>query len=132
MSRISERIGRSGEYFTASILAQVSDTVIIVPHSATADIIFEHDSKLYRCQVKTQSKISAHRKNWCFDMRKGQTSKNRTYEEDSLDLFAFVSLPHKNVVFVLPSDKTQETISDEHMKNNDVIKNIKDIIKSLN
>ena len=52
MGRVTERLGRSGEYFTASVLALVSDTVIIVPHGAEADIIFDYEDKLYKCQVK--------------------------------------------------------------------------------
>ena len=56
MGRLTERVGRRGEYFVASILAQVSDTVLIVPHGAEADIVFEYKRKLYKCQVKTKTK----------------------------------------------------------------------------
>jgi hypothetical protein len=34
MSRTTERVGRSGEYFVASLLSQISDTVLMIPHSA--------------------------------------------------------------------------------------------------
>ena len=57
MPRQSERVGRSGEYLVASLLSLHADTVMIVPHSAEADIIFDVDHTLYKCQVKTQSKI---------------------------------------------------------------------------
>jgi hypothetical protein len=43
MPRQSERIGRSGEYLVASLLSLYADTVVIVPHSAEADIIFDVD-----------------------------------------------------------------------------------------
>ena len=83
----TERVGRFGEYLTAAILSQVSDTVTIVPHNASADIIFEYNLKLYKCQVKTQSKIEEHRGNWRFDMRKGQHSKHRQYKNNEIDIY---------------------------------------------
>jgi len=132
MPKATERVGRFGEYLTAAVLSQVCDTVAVVPHNASADIIFEHNLKLYKCQVKTQSQIEEHRGNWRFDMRKGQHSKHRQYKNNEIDLFAFVAVPHRNVVFSKPLDQAQLTINDEHMKNNDAIKNIKDILKNLN
>ena len=132
MPLATERVGRFGEYLTAAILSQVCDTVAVVPHNASADIIFEHNLKLYKCQVKTQSKIEERRGNWRFDMRKGQRVAHRKYKDNEIDLFAFVSITHRNVVFSKPLDQAQLTINDEHMKNNDAIKNIKDILKNLN
>lgn len=131
MPLATERVGRFGEYLTAAILSQVSDTVTIVPHNASADIIFEHNLKLYKCQVKTQSKIEERRGNWRFDMRKGQRVAHRKYKDNEIDLFAFVAVPHRNVVFSKPLDQAQLTINDEHMKNNDAVRNIKDILKDL-
>jgi hypothetical protein len=131
MPKATERVGRFGEYLTAAILSQVCDTVAVVPHNASADIIFEHNLKLYKCQVKTQSKIEERRENWRFDMRKGQRVKHRKYKDNEIDIFAFVSITHRNVVFSKPIDKGQLTIVDEHMKNNDAVKNIKDILKDI-
>ena len=131
MPLATERVGRFGEYLTAAILSQVSDTVTIVPHNASADIIFEHNLKLYKCQVKTQSAIEERRNNWRFDMRKGQKATDRKYKNNEIDIFAFVSRTHRNVVFSKPLDQVQLTIVDEHMKNNDAVKNIKDILKDL-
>ena len=131
MPLATERVGRFGEYLTAAILSQVSDTVTIVPHNASADIIFEHNLKLYKCQVKTQSKIEERRENWRFDMRKVQRVEHRIYKDNAIDVFAFVSISHRNVVFSKPIDKGQLTIVDEHMKNNDAVKNIQDILKDL-
>jgi len=131
MPLATERVGRFGEYLTAAILSQVCDTVAVVPHNASADIIFEHNLKLYRCQVKTQSKIEENRGNWRFDMRKGQRVKHRKYKDNEIDLFAFVAVTHRNVVFSLPLEQSQLTIVDEHMKNNDAVSNLEDILKSL-
>ena len=131
MPKATERVGRFGEYFTAAVLSQVCDTVAVVPHNASADIIFEHNLKLYKCQVKTQSAIEKCRENWRFDMRKGQRSAHRKYKNNEIDVFAFVSVPHRNVVFSKPIDKGQLTINDEHMKNNDAVKNIIDILEDL-
>ena len=131
MPLATERVGRFGEYLTAAILSQVCDTVAVVPHNASADIVFEHNLKLYRCQVKTQSKIEENRGNWRFDMRKGQRVKHRKYKDNEIDLFAFVAVTHRNVVFSLPLEQSQLTIVDEHMKNNDAVSNLEDILESL-
>jgi hypothetical protein len=131
MPKATERVGRFGEYLTAAVLSQVCDTVAVVPHNASADIIFEHNLKLYKCQVKTQSQIEEHRGNWRFDMRKGQHSKHRQYKNNEIDIFAFVAVSHRNVVFSKPLDQAQLTIVDEHMKNNDAVKNIIDILEDL-
>ena len=56
----------------------------------------------------------------------------RKYKDNEIDIFAFVSVTHRNVVFSKPIDKGQLTIVDEHMKNNDAVKNIKDILEDLN
>ncbi len=66
MLRATERVGRSGEYLTAALISLVSDTVMVVPHGSEADLVFEHNNKLYKVQVKTQSKIEKSRKNWTF------------------------------------------------------------------
>jgi hypothetical protein len=132
VSRTTERVGRSGEYFVASLLSQISDTVLIVPHSAEADVLFQYNNTLYKVQVKTKTKIEKHRANWRFDMRRGSHTKNRSYENGSIDIFAFVSLEHMNVVFRKPSNVSNITIKDEEMKNNKPIENILQLLGSLN
>lgn len=132
MSRTTERVGRSGEYFVASLLSQISDTVLMVPHSAEADVLFQYNNTLYKVQVKTKTKIEKHRANWRFDMRRGSHTKNRSYENGSIDIFAFVSLEHMNVVFRKPSNVSNITIKDEEMKNNKPIENVLQLLGSLN
>ena len=131
MPRATERVGRSGEYLTAALLSLVSDTVLIVPHGSEADIVFEHNNKLYKVQVKTSSKINTGRVNWRFDMRRGADTKNRNYKEQAVDIFALASLLHRNVVFIKPMNQNQITIADEHMKNNDSVKNLNDILDNI-
>ena len=131
MPRATERVGRSGEYLTAALLSLVSDTVLIVPHGSEADIVFEHSNKLYKVQVKTSSKINTGRVNWRFDMRRGSHSKDREYQKQAVDIFALVSLKYRNVVFIKPMDQNQITIADEHMKNNDPVKNLNDILDNI-
>jgi len=131
MSRTTERVGRSGEYFVASLLSQISDTVLMVPHSAEADLLFEYNNTLYKVQVKTKTKIEKHRTNWRFDMRRGSHTKNRSYENGAIDIFAFVSLQHMNVVFYEPKKTESFTVKDEKMKNNKPIDNILDILDKL-
>ena len=128
MSRTTERVGRSGEYFVASLLSQISDTVLVVPHSAEADILFQYKNTLYKVQVKTKTKIEKHRANWRFDMRRGSHTKNRNYEDGSIDIFAFVSLEHMNVVFRKFSEGVTITIKDKEIKDHNPIENILDIL----
>ena len=131
MARQSERVGRSGEYLVASILSLYSDTVMIVPHSAEADIIFDVDHKLYKCQVKTQSKIRNHRVSWEYDFRRGSFTKKRHYEKDAIDVYALVALEPQKVMFVLPDGSKQKTIKDEEMQATDSLTNIKNLFKEL-
>ena len=131
MSRTTERVGRSGEYFVASLLSQISDTVLMVPHSAEADVLFQYNNTLYKVQVKTKTKIEKHRANWRFDMRRGSHTKNRSYENGAIDIFAFVSLEYMNVVFRKADDTNSVTIKDEEMKNNKPIDNVLDILDKV-
>ena len=131
MPRQSERVGRSGEYLVASLLSLYADTVMIVPHSAEADIIFDVDHTLYKCQVKTQSKIQTHRVSWQFDFRRGAFTKDRYYEDNAIDVYALVALEPQKVMFVLPDGSKQKTIKDEEMQATDSLTNVKNLFKEL-
>jgi len=118
MSRKTERVGRSGEFLTASVLSLLSDTVSVIPHGSHADILFEWEDKIYKCQVKTKSKIGTHDKGWRFDFRRGSHTKNRNYDKGSIDIYALVSLEHQTICFhPFTCSRMQTTISDKIMKN---------------
>ena len=131
MSRQSERVGRSGEYLVASLLSLFADTVLIVPHSAEADIIFDVDHTLYKCQVKTQSKIQTHRVSWQFDFRRGAFTKDRYYKDEALDVYALVALDPQKVIFVFADGSKQKTIKDKDMQAIDSLENTKNLFKEL-
>ena len=131
MARQSERVGRSGEYLVASLLSLYADTVVIVPHSAEADIIFDVDHKLYKCQVKTQSKIRNHRVSWEYDFRRGSFTKKRHYEKDAIDVYAMVALEPQKVMFTFPDGSKQKTIKNEEMQATDSLTNVKNLFKEL-
>ena len=131
MSRQSERVGRSGEYLVASLLSLYADTVVIVPHSAEADIIFDVDHTLYKCQVKTQSKIQNHRVSWIYDFRRGAYTKDRFYSEEAIDVYALVALDPQKVIFTFPDGSKQKTIKDEEMQAMDSLANVKNLFKEL-
>lgn len=65
-------------------------------------------------------------------MRRGSHTKNRSYENGAIDIFAFVSLQHMNVVFRKADDTNSVTIKDEEMKNNKPIENVLQLLGSLN
>ena len=133
MGRVTERLGRSGEYFTASVLALVSDTVIIVPHGAEADIIFDFEDKLYKCQVKSKTKKEKNHSKWRFDLRRGSHTKNRHFEEGAIDIYALYSKQYNNVIF-MPFDvsKKEVRIEEDIMKNADSLATFHQAIKELN
>jgi len=131
MPRQSERIGRSGEYLVASLLSLYADTVVIVPHSAEADIIFDVDHTLYKCQVKTQSKIRNHRVSWEYDFRRGSFTKKRHYEKEAIDVYAMVALDPQKVMFTFPDGSKQKTITDKEMQATDSLTNVKNLFKEL-
>ena len=131
MPRQSERIGRSGEYLVASLLSLYADTVVIVPHSAEADIIFDVNHTLYKCQVKTQSKIRNHRVSWEYDFRRGSFTKKRHYEKEAIDVYAMVALEPQKVMFTFPDGSKQKTIKDEEMQATDSLTNVKNLFKEL-
>lgn len=133
MTRRSERIGRSGEYLTCSVLARESDTVTIMPHTSHADVIFEWEHKLYRCQVKTVTHIESKYKNWRFDLRKGITTTGRHYNKDQIDIIAMVNLEYQTVCFKAFSDckTTQITIKDEIMKSINSVESLKEAMESI-
>ena len=131
MPRQSERVGRSGEYLVASLLSLYADTVVIVPHSAEADIIFDIDHKLSKCQVKTQSKIRNHRVSWEYDFRRGSFTKKRHYEKEAIDVYAMVALEPQKVMFTFPDGSKQKTIKDEEMQATDSLTNVKNLFKEL-
>ena len=61
-------------------------------------------------------------------MRRGSHTKNRNYEDGSIDIFALVSLQYMNVVFHKPRETDSITIKDAQMRDNTPIENILEIL----
>ena len=133
MTRATERIGRSGEYLTCSVIARETDTVTVLPHGSHTDIIFEWENKMYRCQVKTVTHIEKTQKNWRFDIRKGKNATGRHYKKNQIDIIEMVNLKYQTVCFRAFSDckTTQITIKDEIMKTTDSIENFKEAMDAI-
>ena len=131
MSRQSERVGRSGEYLVASVLSTLSDTVSVIPHAAEADILFEVNHTIYKCQVKTQSQIEKARKSWRFDLRRGPHSRSRSYNEGAIDIYALVALKHQKVIFIKSKGRKQVSFDDEFIQATDSLENLKNLFKEL-
>jgi len=134
MSRATEKLGRHGEYYTASILSLESDTVCVLPHGSHADIVFEIDDTLYKCQVKTKSKKTKGHNYWKFDLRRGSHTKERSYKDGQIDIYALYAQPYNSIVF-LPVKHTKQvasyTVQDQDMKDNDSRNSLFNAIKSL-
>ena len=64
-------------------------------------------------------------------MRRGSHSRDREYQHQAIDIFALVCLKYRNAVFIKPMEQKQITIADEHMKNNDAVSNILDILSNI-
>lgn len=129
MAHCTHKTGRAGEYLACSFISLIAESVMIPSEGCTSDIVFEYQDTFYRVQVKTKSKMEKHRINWRFDLRRGKLVKDRNYSQDSVEIFALVCLEYMNVVFVKKPDKSQVTIVDEHMKNNNAVKNLLDILE---
>jgi|TARA_R110000751_G_scaffold17054_1_gene53180 hypothetical protein len=133
----AERVGSSGEYLTASVLALYSDTVIIIPGSAQADIAFDVNGRLYKCQVKTRTEMWKRKKEyhrWSFDLRRGARTKDeRRYSSQEIDIFACVALP-LNKVFFLPNTNppTQVLKTNKAMLETDSKQTLQDSLNTLN
>jgi hypothetical protein len=104
-----------------------------MPHTSHADVIFEWEHKLYRCQVKTVTHIESKYKNWRFDLRKGITTTGRHYKKDQIDIIAMVNLEYQTVCFKAFSDckTTQITIKDEIMKSTNSVESLKEAMASI-
>ena len=104
-----------------------------MPHGSHADIIYEYDNQIYRCQVKTVTHIEKGRISWRFDLRKGSHSKTRKYQDNTIDVFALVNLKYQNVFF-LPFNNCkylQYSVHDHVMKTVDSIQSFKDAMESM-
>ena len=104
-----------------------------MPHTSHADVIFEWEHKLYRCQVKTVTLIESKYKNWRFDLRKGITTTGRHYNKNQIDIIAMVNLEYQTVCFRAFSDcqTTQITIKDEIMKSINSVESLKEAMESI-
>ena len=115
------------------MIARETDTVTIMPHGSHADIIFEYDNQMYRCQVKTVTHIEKARNSWRFDLRKGSHSKSRQYKKNTIDIFALVNLKYQNVYF-LPFNNCkflQYSVHDEPMKAVNSIESFKEAMDAI-
>jgi hypothetical protein len=132
-----DRIGTSGEYLTASVLALYTDTIILIPGSAQADIAFDVNGRLYRCQVKTRTAMWKRKRNyecWSFDLRRGARSKDeRRYSSQEIDVFACVALPLNKVCFLANvNPPTQVLKTQEEMLELDPKESLQDALHQLN
>ena len=76
------------------------------------------EDKVYKCQVKTKSKIGTNDVGLRFDFCGGSHTKNKNYNKGNIDIYALVSLEHHTICFhPFSCAKTQTTISDHIMKN---------------
>ena len=135
MTRKTERLGKHGEFKVCSYLSLYSDTVTIIPHGSTTDLVAEFEGEILRFQVKTtvQKRKRYDRKTgkftgrsgWQFDMRRSGNTINRNYS-GSVDIFVLYIKPMDKLLFFLPSEKQKlsitekmaiEAVSDEMLKN---------------
>jgi len=121
MTRHSERIGRLGEFAVASWLSEYTDLVNLIPHGSHADIIFEYDKDLYKCQVKTVTKEKKYvskytgrhyRSGWCWDLRRGANTRDRDYY-DQIDIYALYCKEVNKIFWISAKNlkKTKHTLT---------------------
>jgi hypothetical protein len=100
-----QQIGRAGEHLTASYLCRYFDDVFTASEASRFDFLAVKDGCNYKIQVKTtNSPFVKNNNDWLrWDIRKKISNKDneyRVYDEDEVDIFAFVCLFIDKVVFV--------------------------------
>lgn len=100
-----QQIGRAGEHLTASYLCRYFDDVFAASEASRFDFLAVKDGCNYKIQVKTtNSPFVKNNNDWVrWDIRKKISNKDneyRVYDEDEVDIFAFVCLFIDKVVFV--------------------------------
>jgi hypothetical protein len=97
------KIGRAGEYLTASYLARYFDEVFECPSHSRYDFLGVLDSESYKFQVKTTASPFQRNKNkmvrWDIKKKISHTKKTRIYDKNEVDIFAFVYLPEDKIYF---------------------------------
>ena len=140
MNRATERLGRSGEYFAASVLSMQSDSVLLMPPGAEADILFDYEQKFLKVQVKTKSHRHESEKDlWKFDIRRGSSSRERFFREGHIDLFALCCTEYNKVLFypfhevtnAEGNSKTAIYIKDNIIRSNDNEASLEAALKSI-
>lgn len=100
-----QQIGRAGEHLTASYLCRYFDDVFTASEASRFDFLTVKDGYNYKIQVKTtNSPFVKNNNDWVrWDIKKRISNKDneyRVYDEDEVDIFAFVCLFIDKVVFV--------------------------------
>tara|TARA_R110000796_G_C14484568_1_gene427084 strand:- start:683 stop:1159 length:477 start_codon:yes stop_codon:yes gene_type:complete len=140
MNRATERLGRSGEYFAASVLSMQSDSVLFMPPASEVDLLFNYQETFLKVQVKTKShRHKTERDLWKFDIRRGSHTKIRFFEESQIDLFALCCTEYDKVLFYpfheVTNDKgTSKTaiyVKDEIIRNTNSHANLEAALKSI-
>lgn len=130
MTRHSERVGRSGEFAVCSWLSDYSDLVNLIPHGSHADIIFEYQDYLLKCQVKTvtqersyisRSTKKPYRSGWSWDLRRSANSSERNYLHKQIDIYALYCKPKNKIVWISANSlkKAKFTLNAKQLKEYD-------------
>ena len=140
MNRATERLGRSGEYFTASILSMQSDSVLFMPPNSEVDLLFNYNQTFLKVQVKTKSHRHESEKNlWKFDIRRSSHTKKRFFTKEQIDLFALCCTEYDKVLFYpfhevtnnKGTSKTAIYIKDEIIRNTDSHASLKEALELI-
>ena len=140
MNRAPERLGRSGEYFTASILSMQSDSVLFMPPNSEVDLLFNYNQTFLKVQVKTKSHRHESEKNlWKFDIRRSSHTKKRFFTKEQIDLFALCCTEYDKVLFYpfhevtnnKGTSKTAIYIKDEIIRNPDSHASLKEALELM-
>jgi hypothetical protein len=119
----------------AAYLSLHSDTVMIVPFGAAADLVAEFEDVLLKFQIKTVGKKRIqYRKNgkkyragWTIDCRRSGNTKDREYKTKQIDIFCLYIKPLDKLIFIegntgqhhytFNDDSVAETNTEETLKN---------------
>ncbi len=130
---LNQRIGLIGELLVQKVAVQYVDFCFRTCTGHPADLIIDHQNKLYRVQVKTRHKSTTNGKQqYCFEY--GSRSKVEAHNTYPIEIYAFCFMPEGDVEFkAYNSDSFTNYITEgKHLNKNTGAESLQNAFADLN
>ncbi len=99
--QISEfMIGKAGEHLVVSDLILKNKNSFLAGEGLPYDVVFEHNGKLIKLQVKTCMAPRKNRRVYVYSLQNGKSKSRKEYQESEIDMFALVALDTKEIAYI--------------------------------